>query len=267
MFDSVKVQVMLQTSMMLHNLPNYNSFIYNEDFKDVQNLHGKYWETDEVQITNYLTSSDIKVGVKQQFRGIYNEPKCEQIRKKIKSVCDYDDIAMVWPIDQVNEDNIPCRLIKLTGVFPKLYGSIMIQNDFKYREHFNRMYLRMQTAGIVKRSHDRYKNKQLKKDYGAQEYYQVELEGVLFEHVKLIFLVYSLMFPLVLLVLAIEIVCSWKVSKISSKVEPIIESENPSVYDLEIVEHSLSDNIDIVSTSTDFKMDELLEVLDLEFME
>ena len=63
MFDSVKIQVMLQTSLMLQNIPNYNNFIYNEDVKDLQNLYGKYWETNEVQISNYLTSKDIKIGV------------------------------------------------------------------------------------------------------------------------------------------------------------------------------------------------------------
>ncbi|CAO1407685.1 unnamed protein product [Diamesa hyperborea] len=321
MFDSVKIQVMLQTYMLLQNLPNYNNiFIYNEDVKDVQNLHGKNWETKEVQISNYQAASAIKVGfsneyaselmfqaslivaasealklrvkiyhfdlknmahifenrqvdillmtfefsqwktfllpfvtleiifkfdeLKEQYRGIYNGPKCEQIIKQLERVCDYDDIAVVWPLHQVDEDNIPCRLIKLTGVFPKLYGSIMIQNNFKYREHYNRMYIRMQTAGIVKRSHSRYKTSKLKKNYDAHEHYQVELEGVLFEHVKLIFMVYSLMFPLVLMVLAIEIIWNWKYSKGSSKIEPLAESISeldPSVYDFEIVEGSLED--------------------------
>ena len=41
--------------------------------------------------------------LKETFRGIYNEPKCELIRKNVKSVCDYDDVAMVWPLNQVNE--------------------------------------------------------------------------------------------------------------------------------------------------------------------
>ena len=127
----------------------------------------------------------------------------------------------------------------------------MIQHDFKYREHYNRMYIRMQTAGIVKRSHDRFRKKELKKNYDAQEYYQVELEGVLFEHVKLIFLVYSLMFPLVLMVLAIEILYNWKYSKMSSKVEPIIKSfieQEPSVYDLEMLEDTLCGYIDNFSS-------------------
>ena len=63
MFDSGKIQIMLHTSLMLQTIPNYNYFIYNEDVKDLQNLHGKYWETKEVQISNYLTSNDIKIGV------------------------------------------------------------------------------------------------------------------------------------------------------------------------------------------------------------
>ena len=42
--------------------------------------------------------------LKEQFRGIYNEPKCELINNaNIDKICDYDDIALVWPLNQVNE--------------------------------------------------------------------------------------------------------------------------------------------------------------------
>ncbi|CAO1407718.1 unnamed protein product [Diamesa hyperborea] len=105
MFDPVKIQAMLHTCMMLQNVSHYHSFIYNEDVKDVQNLHGKYWETKEVQISNYQASNDIRIGfdgLKEQYRGIYNGPKCEEI-KKFEKVCDHDDIAVVWPLDLVNE--------------------------------------------------------------------------------------------------------------------------------------------------------------------
>ena len=63
MFDTGKIQVMLQTSLVLQNVSNFITFMYNEDVEDLQNLHGKYWETNEVQISNYLTSNDIKIGV------------------------------------------------------------------------------------------------------------------------------------------------------------------------------------------------------------
>ena len=142
---------------------------------------------------------------------------------------------------------------------------MMVQNDFRFREKFNLIYLRMQSTGVVQRAHKRYMRNTLKKNYEAREYYQVELEGVLFEHVKLIFLVYSLMFPLVMIVLAIEIIYNWTIN--SSNVEPIVESiieQDPLASDHEYLQ---SDNIDHISCSTDFLIDELLEVIDLEYMD
>ena len=82
----------------------------------------------------------------------------------------------------------------------------MIQNDFKYREQFNVMYLRMQGAGIIKKAYEKLLNNKLKKKYDAKDRYQVELEGVLFEHVKLICFGFAFIFPVVLIVLAIEII-------------------------------------------------------------
>ena len=99
----------------------------------------------------------------------------------------------------------------------------MIQNNFKYREQFNIMYLRMQAAGIVKRCYKKYLNKNLKKKYDAKDHYHVELEGVMFEHVRLIFFGFCMVFPLVLIVLAIEIVVNWINVKISSKNKPLIQ--------------------------------------------
>lgn len=92
----------------------------------------------------------------------------------------------------------------MSGIFAKEYESLLIQNGFKYCEEFNHMYLLMQTSGIVKRTHSDFKTKKLKKNYEATEIYQVELERVLFEHVKLIVLGYFMIFPTVLIVLAIE---------------------------------------------------------------
>lgn len=98
----------------------------------------------------------------------------------------------------------------------------MIQNDFKFREEFNRMYVLMQTSGIVQRAHSHYKKKELKKNYETKEYYQVELEGVLFEHVQLIILGYFMVFPIVLVILFIEIIHQ----KMSLKKSTIIEIDS-----------------------------------------
>lgn len=149
----------------------------------------------------------------------------------------------------------------------------MIQNDFKYREQFNVMYLRMQGAGIVKKAHDTFLINNLKKKYDAKDHYQVELEGVLFEHVKLICFGFSLIFPLVLIVLVIEIVCNWNAMRM--KVVPISEEicknqEFTKQNEISFDETSIQDT-DIYSTannisfnSTELMMDEIMEIIDLE---
>lgn len=48
----------------------------------------------------------------------------------------------------------------MSDIFTKQYGSLMIQNGFKYREEINCMCLLMQTSGIVQRTHSHYKKKQ-----------------------------------------------------------------------------------------------------------
>ncbi|CAO1385876.1 unnamed protein product [Diamesa serratosioi] len=168
----------------------------------------------------------------------------------IHKICDYDDIAVVWPLHQFPEYLINCKLLKLSAIFPKHYGSIMLQNGFKYREEINRMYLRLQSSGIVQRANKKYRTTKLEKNYKAKESYQVELEGVLFEHVKLIFLAYSLVFPLVLIVLALEILFKRLTLRMANKVEPTIEQR--------------SEFLDPVVASTEQQSNEELEVIDLE---
>ena len=84
----------------------------------------------------------------------------------------------------------------------------------------------MQTSGIVQRAHSHYKKKELKKNYETEEYYQVELEGVLFEHVQLIIFGYFMVFPIVLVILFIEIIHQKMSLKKSSIKEPIIEIDS-----------------------------------------
>ena len=122
----------------------------------------------------------------------------------------------------------------------------MIQNGFKYREEFNRIYVRLQSTGIVHRANKKYRTTILKHSYSAKENYKVELEGVLFEHVKLIFLIYSLIFPFVLIVLAIEILFKWITLRVATKIQQNIE------------------DLDVVATSSELISLEVLEVIDLE---
>lgn len=85
----------------------------------------------------------------------------------------------------------------------------MIQNGFNYREEFNRIYMRLQSTGIVQRANKKYRAKILKKNHNAKDNYQVEIEGVLFEHVQL---------------LAIEIIFKWNSMRVVTKIEPNVEA-------------------------------------------
>ncbi|CAO1407693.1 unnamed protein product [Diamesa hyperborea] len=255
MYNFVKIQAIFNATVWLGLYPEFSSFIYNEDVKDVHNIHEKYWEMKQHNLMKMNEPKErIVVGFNillEKYRGIYNEPKCKIINKNIHKICDYDDIAVVWPVHQMPEYLIKCRLLKLSGIFSKSYGSVMIQNGFKYREQFNRMYVHLQSTGIVQRANKRYRTTILKKNYKAKEDYQVELEGVLFEHVQLIFLVYSFIFPLVLIVMIIEILFHWRAMRKTARIEPI-----------RMIEQSLEALNGVDDTEVDFN--EVLEVIDLE---
>ena len=63
MFQFAKIQAFLNTSILLQNVPIDFTFIYNEDVIDVQNLHGRYWERNEVEISNNFVSGLMKAAV------------------------------------------------------------------------------------------------------------------------------------------------------------------------------------------------------------
>ena len=44
MFNTVKFQALFNATLVMGLYPNFNSFIFNEDVKEVQNLHNKQWE-------------------------------------------------------------------------------------------------------------------------------------------------------------------------------------------------------------------------------
>lgn len=152
----------------------------------------------------------------------------------------------------------------------------MIQNDFKYQEQFNIIYLRMQAAGIIKKAYDNYLNSDLNRNkYNAKDHYHVELEGVLFEHVKLICLGFSMVIPLVLIVLLIEIVHNWIVKR-AMKMKVVPTSEQSFVKNDEnliaeassqvVLSYPTDPTYDKISfLSTELMMDELMEIIDLEY--
>ncbi|CAO1417813.1 unnamed protein product [Diamesa hyperborea] len=85
----------------------------------------------------------------EKFRGIYNEPVCNLKQSSIEHICKNENVAEVWSLHQVEANRYGCKLIKMSGIFPKQYGSLLIQNDFKYREEFNRIISMRKSSNII----------------------------------------------------------------------------------------------------------------------
>ena len=92
---------------------------------------------------------------------------------------------------------------------PSSFGTILVNQGFKYKEHMNRFYLRMREVGIIKRLSRKYKTIKdplINFQNHYNERYVVEQYGVMFEHVKLIIISYFAFLPIPLIVLLMEII-------------------------------------------------------------
>lgn len=65
MFHFVKIQSFFNTCLFLNQTSLYFTFIYNEDTNSIHNLHGKYWEINEAQMSQHLVSDFVSVAVSE----------------------------------------------------------------------------------------------------------------------------------------------------------------------------------------------------------
>ena len=100
-------------------------------------------------------------------------------------------------------------MFELSGFFPSSYGTILISKGFKHKEKLNHAYMKMREVGIIDRMSKRYG---MKKDpvKNFQDHYSdkynVQDEGVMFDHVKFIVIGYFMFLPIPLIVLLMEII-------------------------------------------------------------
>lgn len=97
-----------------------------------------------------------------------------------------------------------CPIIRLRNIFKSAEATLLIRNDFQYRQAINRMYIQMQSAGVVKRVEQVQMRGKLKKNYDSKREYKVHLEGVQFVQVRYIVIGFALIVPLAIFIALCE---------------------------------------------------------------
>lgn len=62
MFNSDKIEALFSALLMLGKYSDFKTFVFNEDLKDIANIHGKHWEFQNQTVLNYKNDS-VTVGV------------------------------------------------------------------------------------------------------------------------------------------------------------------------------------------------------------
>ena len=124
-------------------------------------------------------------------------------------ICETDNVAVVYPENQYMGNRIKCPIYELSGFFSNAYGSLMLSKGFQHKEKLNQAYLKLREVGIVNRlakSNGINKNpvKNFQDHYSDK--YNVQDEGVMFDHVKFIVIGYFMFLPIPLVILLIEII-------------------------------------------------------------
>lgn len=143
-----------------------------------------------------------------RWEGIVNTENCSIVLKDFcAKICHQKNVAAIVPTHLLYNRNIKCPLYEILGMLRREYGTNLISNGFKYKEHFNRMYIKMRETGIIARIHNRHGRIKSSINNFRNRYskpYNVADEGVMFEHVKYIVIAYFMFLPIPLIVLVIE---------------------------------------------------------------
>lgn len=147
-----------------------------------------------------------------KWKGILNPPVCRNAVAKFPSTfCDLKNVAVVYPTNQytIVRNQIKCPTYELSEFYSNSYGTFLLSNGFKNKEKLNQAYLRMREVGVVDRAS---KKSGIKRDslknFQAHysDKYNVQDEGVMFEHVKYIVIGYFMFLSIPLIILLMEIV-------------------------------------------------------------
>ena len=61
MFAAEKIYAIFNATLLLGYYPEFNSFIFNENVQDFQNVHGKYWQLREYNLTTIKSDNKLFV--------------------------------------------------------------------------------------------------------------------------------------------------------------------------------------------------------------
>ena len=153
---------------------------------------------------------DFEDDILPKWQGILNQPICAPaIYDFHDEICKHDNVAIVNAKHQYFWKFIDCPVYELSGFLSDAYGTLMLSKRSKQKEKLNQAYLKMQEVGIVDRLSKQFgmkKNPMINYQDHYSDKYNVQDEGVMFDHVKLIVIGYFLFLPIPLLILLIEII-------------------------------------------------------------
>ena len=139
-----------------------------------------------------------------------NPPACAHALTNFHTnICELNNVAIVVSVNQFFSEYVKCPVYELSGFFPNSYGSLFISQRFKHKEKLNHAFLKMREVGIVDRLSKRYGRKKNPVKNFQDHYsdkYNVQDEGVMFEHVKFNVIAYFMFLPIPLIILVIEII-------------------------------------------------------------
>ena len=147
--------------------------------------------------------------IEPKWNGILNPTVCFDVIDHFHDqICELKNVAVVYPTNQFNDSRIKCPIYELSGLFSNAYGSFLLSKGFKSKEHINHAYLKMREVGVVDRMSKKYgikKNHQKNFQDHYSDKYKVHVEGVMFDHVKIIVIGYFMFLLIPLIILLIEI--------------------------------------------------------------
>ena len=147
--------------------------------------------------------------IQPKWKDIINPPMCKDFMKKYtENICKDNNVAFIHPIHMFIGKRVKCPVMELKGFFRPEAGTLLVNQGFKYKEQMNVKFLRLRETGIIERNLKRFG---MTKDplYNFQdrysEKYNVQVDGVMFDHVKYIVKMYFSFLPIPIIVLLMEI--------------------------------------------------------------
>ncbi|CAO1437890.1 unnamed protein product [Diamesa hyperborea] len=180
-----------------------------EDFARLK-THNICLPDDMSPMTNFVVDTkEFENTIQPKWKDILNPPMCKNfIQNYTKELCKENNFALIYPVHMFKGKYVKCPVMELNGVFQSEYGTTVVNQGFKYKEQMNVAFLRLRELGIVKRNIKRFgilKDPLRNFQDRYSDKYNVQDEGVMFDHVKYIIIIYFAFLPIPMTILLVEI--------------------------------------------------------------